>query len=566
MKRGIAVITMVTLLGTSAPLVYANTTASTQTVTNVATIGMNQPTVWIVKSGDTLWKISQSTGVPVAQIAQYNGITNMASIYVGQGLKIPSIWTVKSGDTLWKIGQATGSSVPSIVQANGVTNADQIQVGSKLIIPRGTAAYTVQSGDTLWKIAQATGVTVQALVQANALSNPDSLTVGEVLKVPSATTATETGGTATGAASAAPTTGSASSGGSASGSSLTTPRQDVAVVLSDGTKAQLPYSYEDANGMKITFNSMSRETLTVTVTNTDPVNNCVIQPKLWSITAAGGYSETTPIYVSPSLIPGYFSGNQYASIAPGQSITGTIGFGAFSADNGQFTLHFGFAKGDLQGDLSVVTEQDSVTFATGTNATGATAVSTPASDEAVTVNAATATTVTGATDAIWVGTSPMALTGTPTYQVTAVQGGDASTASVDPTTHMFTAQAPGTYRVSATVNGIASTTANSAVINVIGSPATINMGSNTVQFAYNPTTFTLDGAVKDQSATGVPYATVTYSSDNPSVVSANGTATSDQYGNIAIPISLSAMGTAHITITAGSVSTVVTVNVTAPGA
>ncbi len=539
MKRGIAVMTIVALLGTSAPLVYANTTASTQTVTNVATIGMNQSTVWIVKSGDTLWKISQSTGVPVAQIAQYNGITNMNSIYVGQGLKIPSIWAVKSGDTLWKIGQATGSSVQSIVQANGVANADQIQVGSKLIIPSGYAAYTVQSGDTIWKIAQATGVTVQALVQANALSYPDSLTVGEVLKVPSATI---------------------------SGSSLTTPRQDVAVILSDGTKAQLPYSYEDANGMKITFNSMSRETLTVTVTNTDPVNNCVIQPKLWSITAAGGYSETTPIYVSPSLIPGYFSGNQYASIAPGQSITGTIGFGAFSADNGQFTLHFGFAKGDLQGDLSVVTEQDAVTFATGTNATGAMAVSTPTSDEAVTVNAADATTVTGATDAIWVGTSPMALTGTPTYQVTAVQGGDASTTSVDPTTHLFTAQAPGTYRVSATVNGIASTASNSAVINVIGSPATINMGANTIQFAYNPTTFTLDGAVKDQSGTGVPYATVTYSSDNPSVVSANGTATSDQYGNIAIPISLSAMGTAHITITAGSVSTVVTVNVTAPGA
>lgn len=471
-------------------------------------------------------------------------------------LRIPSVWRVLSGDTLWKIAQATGTSVQAIVQANTITNPDQIQVGTVLIIPTaagttttGTSTtgttYTVKSGDTLWKIAQLTGVSVQALIQANNLTNPDQLSIGQVLKIPAAGQGTTD------------TTGTTGS---------TAGRQDVAVVLSDGSKVVLPYTFEDSNGMKITFNSMTNQLLSVTVTNADPVDHCIIEPKSWYLTAAGGYEEPTPVSVDSNLEPNDYSGNLFASIAPGQSITGTVGFGAFSAQNGLFTLHFGMAKENTSANYTVVNPQDTLTFATGTNASGATTVSAPTSDETVTANAAQSTINVGGTDEIWLGTSPIPLTGTPTYQITAAQGGDASTASVNPTTGMFTAQVPGQYTISATVNGVKSTTANSAVINVIGPSETIDVPS-TYQIHFNPEQNTLSGVVKDQNGTGLANVAVSYSSDNPSVVSSypndtqTGTTYTDQNGNFQIPLASTSVGTANLTITVGSVSKVVAITV-----
>ena len=206
MKHGLALITISALLSV-APVAYAVTlpTSTTSTTsTTVSSTGTTGTGTYTVKPGDTLWKISQSTSVPIANIEEYNGIINPNSLEVGQVLKIPAIYTVKSGDTLWKIANTNGVTVQAIVQANSLTNADQLSVGQVLTIPgvsSGSTAtgstpstYTVQAGDTLWKIAQAKGVTVQAIVQANSLTNADQLSVGQVLTIPGASS----GSTATG--------------------------------------------------------------------------------------------------------------------------------------------------------------------------------------------------------------------------------------------------------------------------------------------------------------------------------------------------------------------------------
>lgn len=49
------------------------------------------PGEYIVKTGDTLWDISQMYGVPVAFIALKNGIANINLIYQGQVLLIPDL-------------------------------------------------------------------------------------------------------------------------------------------------------------------------------------------------------------------------------------------------------------------------------------------------------------------------------------------------------------------------------------------------------------------------------------------------------------------------------------------
>ena len=61
---------------------------------------------------------------------------------------------------------------------------------------------------------------------------------------------------------------------------------------------------------------MSRQTISVTLTNTDPVNDLVVMPQNWSITAAEGYDETTPIYIGPTLKPTFVnSPDWYDSVA-----------------------------------------------------------------------------------------------------------------------------------------------------------------------------------------------------------------------------------------------------------
>lgn len=60
------------------------------------------------------------------------------------------------------------------------------------------ATYTVVAGDTLFRIALRFGLTVQELASANGITNVELISVGQTLKIPNCTTATTSGGTASG--------------------------------------------------------------------------------------------------------------------------------------------------------------------------------------------------------------------------------------------------------------------------------------------------------------------------------------------------------------------------------
>ena len=46
------------------------------------------------------------------------------------------LYIVKKGDTLWKIAKMFGSTVDAIVRVNGIENPDKINIGQKLFIPK----------------------------------------------------------------------------------------------------------------------------------------------------------------------------------------------------------------------------------------------------------------------------------------------------------------------------------------------------------------------------------------------------------------------------------------------
>lgn len=93
-------------------------------------------------------------------------------------------YVVRRGDTLWKIAQQYRVTATQIQSVNELLDPNSLVVGQALLIPVPYREYVVKSGDTLWKIAQRMHTTTQALQQANALSNPNVIHPGDILHVP----------------------------------------------------------------------------------------------------------------------------------------------------------------------------------------------------------------------------------------------------------------------------------------------------------------------------------------------------------------------------------------------
>ena len=81
------------------------------------------------------------------------------------------IYIVKKGDTIWKIANQYGVSPQRILTDNGLSNTNYLAIGQALIILIPETVYTVQPNDTLIKIATQYNTTVMALIQNNPKCN-----------------------------------------------------------------------------------------------------------------------------------------------------------------------------------------------------------------------------------------------------------------------------------------------------------------------------------------------------------------------------------------------------------
>ena len=106
---------------------------------------------YLIQPGDTLLAIAANTGVSMDKLASLNDIKNPDVIIAGQTLSLTGAaapaadpasgprYTVKSGDTLWAISQSTGYPLDALIQLNNLANADQLSVGQVLRLPATTA-------------------------------------------------------------------------------------------------------------------------------------------------------------------------------------------------------------------------------------------------------------------------------------------------------------------------------------------------------------------------------------------------------------------------------------------
>lgn len=169
--------------------------------------------IYTVKVGDNLYSIAKKYNVTVDAIINENNLSsNLLSI--GQKLRIPrvtgdidssqySTYVVKSGDTLYKIASNYGMTVSQLMAVNNLENTSLsigqiLKVisggGSSSGIPLGASCYgegykeptfithTVKSGDNLYNIAKMYDTSVSNLIELNNLKS-NNLSIGQVLKI-----------------------------------------------------------------------------------------------------------------------------------------------------------------------------------------------------------------------------------------------------------------------------------------------------------------------------------------------------------------------------------------------
>ncbi len=190
MKRGLAIAGISALL-TFAPMITSNATGDDFTKHTVAL-------------GDSLWKISVQYDTSVQEIIDANAIEDTNNILVGQELKIPiavldkdNIYVVTSGDTLWKIADAYKLSIQDIIELNQLDANQYLYIDQKINIPtqenqvpleeisnQEQKIHVVEAGESIWKISVKYDVSIQDILDVNQLVESSIIYVGQELIIP----------------------------------------------------------------------------------------------------------------------------------------------------------------------------------------------------------------------------------------------------------------------------------------------------------------------------------------------------------------------------------------------
>lgn len=173
-----------------------------------------------VKRGETVYSIAKMYNIPVERLytlnpSSRNGIKAGESLLIrkadavntADNSKKPVFYSVKSGDTLYALSQRFGVSVESIMQNNPGVDESNFRAGSTVKIPvRGTGVQMItktreksnidsvvirkaEKNDTWESLAQENGVSEQMLQEANPeLKKPKK---NEYIAVPKVETVTE---------------------------------------------------------------------------------------------------------------------------------------------------------------------------------------------------------------------------------------------------------------------------------------------------------------------------------------------------------------------------------------
>ena len=150
---------------------------------------------YIIKDGDSLYSIANKYNISVNDLIDFNALPTTV-LTVGEVIRIPkekvinkeNVYIVKPGDTLYRIANTYGISVNDLIIANNLTS-NILTIGQELIIPvkpvteEDYVVYEVVPNDTLYSIARRFNTKVDAIKSYNNLTS-NILNVGQILQIP----------------------------------------------------------------------------------------------------------------------------------------------------------------------------------------------------------------------------------------------------------------------------------------------------------------------------------------------------------------------------------------------
>lgn len=142
----------------------------------------DKDTTYIVKKGDSLWKISRTYGISIAELAAYNNIAPSKPIKIGQKLIIPAgsnaVRTAKAAPAV--TDKKTGKKKAENKKTTGKKGAGKAE---KATVP-ADGVYIVKEGDSFSRIAAKYHVKVADIEAANPGVSSNRLQIGQKLNLP----------------------------------------------------------------------------------------------------------------------------------------------------------------------------------------------------------------------------------------------------------------------------------------------------------------------------------------------------------------------------------------------
>lgn len=137
--------------------------------------------LYIVKAGDTLWKIAEKaykSGFNYKDVVAYNKIQDPNTIIAGQTILLPTVVPdLPTDPTVLAQGGVGGPAVQGEIGEGAMTAP----------VTNSASSYTVVKGDTLWSISEQSlgdGFSWHEIAKANNVTDPTKLEPGTVLQIP----------------------------------------------------------------------------------------------------------------------------------------------------------------------------------------------------------------------------------------------------------------------------------------------------------------------------------------------------------------------------------------------
>lgn len=177
----------------------SNYQKTTEVIADAIYAYLGKKNIYTVKKGDSLYQIAKKYQTTVEEIKKLNNLkTN--DLKINQVLKIPEkkvttppkqitedydIYIVKKGDSLYKIAKNYDITVTKLKEMNNL-KSDTLQINQELKVPKSKESYIiykVKKGDSLYQIAKKNNTTVEEIKKLNNLTS-NILSINKELKIP----------------------------------------------------------------------------------------------------------------------------------------------------------------------------------------------------------------------------------------------------------------------------------------------------------------------------------------------------------------------------------------------